>query len=115
MGANIGTFSLVPQVVEHVNIPVVAAGGVMDGRGLVAALALGAQGVQMGTKFLGSKESGIHPLYKKALFESTEEQTVITKNFSGRPARGIKNKFIEEFDQLGIQPLAYPISKYSNW
>ena len=114
MGANIGTFWLVPQVVEHVNIPVVAAGGVMNGRGLVAALALGAQGVQMGTKFLGSKESGIHPLYKKALFESTEEQTVITKNFSGRPARGIKNKFIEEFDQTDIHPLAYPISKYSN-
>ncbi|MEH7387235.1 nitronate monooxygenase, partial [Bacillus sp. JJ1521] len=55
------------------------------------------------------KESGIHPLYKKALFESTEEQTVITKNFSGRPARGIKNKFIEEFDKSGISPLPYPI------
>ncbi len=108
-GANIGTFSLIPQVVENVNIPVVAAGGVMNGRGLVAALALGAQGVQMGTKFLGSKESGIHPLYKKALFDSTEEHTVITKNFSGRPARGIKNKFIEEFDRTGVDPLAYPI------
>ena len=55
-GANIGTFSLIPQVVENVNITVVAAGGIMNGRGLVAALALGAQGVQMGTKFLGSKE-----------------------------------------------------------
>ena len=86
----------------------------MNGRGLVAALALGAQGVQMGTKFLGSKESGIHSLYKKALFDSTEEHTVITKNFSGRPARGIKNKFIEEFDQSGVHPLAYPISKYGN-
>ncbi len=108
-GANIGTFSLIPQVVENVKIPVVAAGGVMNGRGLVAALALGAQGVQMGTKFLGSKESGIHPLYKKALFDSTEEQTVITKNFSGRPARGIKNTFIEEFDDSGVPPLPYPI------
>lgn len=108
-GANIGTFSLIPQVVENVNIPVVAAGGVMNGRGLVAALALGAQGVQVGTKFLGSKESGIHPLYKKALFNSTEEHTVITKNFSGRPARGIKNRFIEEFDRTGVPPLAYPI------
>ncbi|WP_071394813.1 NAD(P)H-dependent flavin oxidoreductase [Bacillus tuaregi] len=109
MGANIGTFSLIPQVVENVHIPVVAAGGVMNGKGLVAALALGAQGVQLGTKFLGSKESGIHPLYKKALFESTEEQTVLTKNFSGRPARGIKNKFIEEFDRSGVHPLAYPL------
>lgn len=108
-GANIGTFTLIPQVVENVNIPVVAAGGIMDGKGLVAALALGAQGVQMGTRFLGATESGIHPLYKKTLFDCTEDQTVITKSFSGRPARGIKNKFIEEFDESGIKPLSFPI------
>lgn len=108
-GANIGTFSLIPQVVANVNVPVVAAGGIMDGRGLVAALALGAQGVQMGTRFLGATESGIHPLYKRALFESTEDQTVITKNFSGRPARGIKNNFIKEFDESGVKPLSFPV------
>lgn len=108
-GANIGTFSLVPQVVENVSIPVVAAGGVMNGKGLVAALALGAEGVQMGTRFLGTTEADIHPLYKKAIFESTEEDTVLTKSFSGRPARGIKNKFIEEFDKSGISPLAFPM------
>jgi nitronate monooxygenase len=107
-GANIGLFSLVPQVVDQVNIPVIAAGGIMDGRGLVAALALGASGIQMGTVFLPTKESGAHPCYKQALYESDEESTVVTKNFSGRPARGIKNIFTKEFDRSKIQPLAFP-------
>jgi nitronate monooxygenase len=107
-GANIGTFSLVPQVADHVTVPVVAAGGIMDGRGLIAALALGAAGVQLGTAFLISKESAAHPVYKKALSESTEESTVITNSFSGRPARGIKNKFIEEFE-AAAEPLPFPI------
>lgn len=107
-GANIGTFSLVPQVVDSVSVPVIAAGGVMDGRGLTAALALGAKGVQMGTAFLPTIESGAHPAYKEALLNSTEESTVITKSFSGRPARGIKNTFIKEFEKSGIQPLAFP-------
>lgn len=107
-GANVGTFSLVPQVVDHVTVPVVAAGGIMDGRGLIAALALGAAGVQLGTAFLISKESVAHPVYKKALSESTEESTVITKSFSGRPARGIKNTFIQEFE-AAAEPLAFPV------
>ncbi|GGE81038.1 NAD(P)H-dependent flavin oxidoreductase [Priestia taiwanensis] len=107
-GANIGTFSLVPQIVDHVSVPVIAAGGIMDGRGLVAALALGAQGVQMGTAFLPSVESGAHAKYKEALLQSTEESTVITKSFSGRPARGIKNEFIRQFEFAGIAPLAFP-------
>jgi nitronate monooxygenase len=107
-GANIGTFSLVPQVVDSIRIPVVAAGGVMDGRGLVAALALGAQGVQIGTRFLTAAESGAHPVYQKALLESTEESTVITKAFSGRPARGIRNAFIEHVENSGVEPLPFP-------
>ncbi|WXB91293.1 nitronate monooxygenase family protein [Metabacillus sp. FJAT-53654] len=107
-GANIGTFSLIPQVVDNVNVPVVAAGGIMDGRGMLAAMALGAQGIQMGTQFLTCKESGIHHLYKAALYQSTEESTVITKSFSGRPARGIKNEFITHFEQSGIPPLPFP-------
>jgi nitronate monooxygenase len=107
-GANIGTFSLIPQVVDTVNVPVVAAGGIMDGRGLVAALALGAEGVQMGTAFLTSLESGAHPSYKQALQESNEESTVLTKVFSGRPARGIKNKFITDFEKNGISPMPFP-------
>ncbi|MDF2670718.1 MAG: nitronate monooxygenase [Paenibacillus sp.] len=108
MGANIGTFALVPQIVNSVNIPVIAAGGVMDGRGLVAALALGAQGVQMGTRFLTAIESGAHLSYKQALLASTEESTVLTKVFSGRPARGLHNQFIREWESSGITPLPFP-------
>lgn len=107
-GANIGTMALVPQIVDHVHIPVVAAGGIMDGRGLVASLALGAQGVQMGTRFLTSAESGAHEVYKRALLDSTEESTVITNAFSGRPARGIKNDFIQHWEASSTQPLPFP-------
>ncbi|QOS79102.1 nitronate monooxygenase [Paenibacillus sp. JNUCC31] len=107
-GANIGTMALVPQIVDHVHIPVLAAGGIMDGRGLVASLALGAQGVQMGTRFLTSAESGAHDVYKRALLESTEESTVITNAFSGRPARGIKNDFIQHWEESRIKPLTFP-------
>ncbi|ANU24420.1 NAD(P)H-dependent flavin oxidoreductase [Planococcus donghaensis] len=107
-GAQIGTMSLVPQVVDAIEIPVIAAGGIVDGRGLIASLALGAQGVQIGTRFVTAKESGAHALYKQAIFGSTEESTVVTKSFSGRPARGIKNRFIREFEQSGIEPLPFP-------
>lgn len=107
-GANIGTIALVPQIVDQVQIPVIAAGGIMDGRGLVAALALGAQGVQMGTRFLTAYESGANMAYKEALLKSTEESTVITKAFSGRPARGIVNTFIRQWDESGVEPLPFP-------
>ncbi|TXK83758.1 nitronate monooxygenase family protein [Paenibacillus sp. N3.4] len=108
LGSNIGTLALVPQVVDRVRIPVIAAGGIMDGRGLVAALALGAQGVQMGTRFLTAIEAGTHAAYKRALLQSTEESTVITKAFSGRPARGISNLFIKKWDASGMEPLPFP-------
>ena len=108
VGAQIGTMALVPQIVDAVQIPVIGAGGITDGRGLVASLALGAQAVQIGTRFVGSKESGAHTVYKQAIFNSNEESTVVTKSFSGRPARGIKNRFIEEFEQTGIEPLPFP-------
>lgn len=108
LGANIGTFSLVPQVVDAVKVPVVAAGGIMDGRGMVAAFALGASGIQLGTRFLTTKESGAHPAYQKALLASNEESTVITKSFSGRPARGIRNRFIEQVESSKIEPLPFP-------
>lgn len=107
-GANIGTMALVPQIVDQVKVPVLAAGGIMDGRGLVASLALGAQGVQMGTRFLTSAESGAHPVYKQALLESTEESTVITNAFSGRPARGIRNTFIQHWETSHTKPLPFP-------
>jgi nitronate monooxygenase len=107
-GALIGTMALVPQVVDHTTVPVVAAGGIMDGRGLVASLALGAQGVQLGTRFLLAKEAETHPAYREQLIKATEEETVITTMFSGRPARGIWNDFIEKAEQHGPEPLPYP-------
>lgn len=108
MGANIGIMALVPQIADRVQIPVIAAGGIMDGRGLAASLMLGAAGVQMGTRFLTSQESGAHPVYKQALLNSTEESTVLTDAFSGRPARGIHNAFIRSWENSGIAPLPFP-------
>lgn len=94
--AMVGTFALAPQVADAVSVPVLAAGGVMDGRGLAAALALGTDGAQMGTAFLACPESGAHAAYKEALLAATEEDTTITRAFSGKPARGLRNRFTEE-------------------
>lgn len=94
----IGTMSLVPQVVDAVRVPVIASGGIMDGRGIAAALALGASAVQMGTAFLTCPESGIPSAYKDAILAAHEDQTQITRAFSGRPARGIVNRFMREVE-----------------
>jgi nitronate monooxygenase len=107
----VGTLALVPQVVDAVDVPVVAAGGVADGRGLVAALALGAAGVQMGTRFLLAHESGAHPAYRERLLAATEEDTVVTRVFTGRPARGLRNRFVEEYLVAGSEPLAWPLQR----
>jgi nitronate monooxygenase len=93
--ALIGTMALVPQVVRAVRVPVIASGGIMDGRGMVAALALGASAVQMGTAFLTCDEAGIPDAYKRAILAAREDQTRLTRAFSGRPARGIVNRFME--------------------
>ena len=92
----VGTMALVPQVVSAVGIPVIASGGIMDGRGIAAALALGASAVQMGTAFLACDESGIPSAYRDAITDATEERTDVTRAFSGRPARGVSNRFMEE-------------------
>jgi nitronate monooxygenase len=105
----VGTIALIPQVVDSVRIPVVAAGGIIDGRGIAAALALGAQGVSLGTRFLVAKESGAFPAYKRRMLQATETDTLVTKVFTGRPARSIKNRFITEFEKAGIRPLAWPL------
>jgi nitronate monooxygenase len=104
----VGTLALVPQVVDAVDIPVVAAGGIMDGRGLVAALTLGAGGAQLGTRFLLARESGVFPAYRERLLAATETDTVITRAFTGRPARGVRNRFVEEYLRSGPEPLAFP-------
>jgi nitronate monooxygenase len=96
--AMIGTISLVPQIVDAVSLPVIASGGIMDGRGIAAALALGASAVQLGTAFLTCDEAGIPEAYKKAIQLAHEDQTRVTRCFSGRPARGIVNRFMSEME-----------------
>jgi nitronate monooxygenase len=104
----VGLMALVPQIVDAVRLPVIASGGIMDGRGIAAALALGATAVQMGTAFLVTRESGAPDCYKKRILTSTDESTVLTSAFSGRVARGIKNRFIENMNRAEIAPLPYP-------
>jgi nitronate monooxygenase len=105
--ALVGTMALVPQLADSLSVPVIAAGGIMDGRGLAAALVLGAEGVQMGTAFLPCPESGIHPKYKEAVLAAESEETSLTRAFSGKPARGIRNRFMEEMDEQDVP--AYPV------
>lgn len=94
----VGTIALVPQMVDAVSIPVIASGGIMDGRGIAAALALGASAVQLGTAFLTCNESGVPEAYRTAILNAREDQTRITRAFSGRPARGIVNRFMAEME-----------------
>lgn len=107
--ALIGTMALVPQVVDSLRIPVIAAGGIMDARGIVSAIALGASGVQMGTAFLTCPESSIHPEYQKRLLNSTDESTRLTKAFTGRMARSLKNNFLIEMRNNDFPILEYPM------
>lgn len=107
--ALIGTMALVPQVVDAVSIPVIASGGIMDGRGIVAALALGASSVQMGTAFLTCPESSIHIKHKERLLESTDESTRLTNVFTGRMARSLKNEFLLEMKKMNSPVLNFPV------
>ena len=104
----VGTMALVPAIVDAVRVPVLAAGGLMDGRGIVAALALGARGVQLGTRFLLATESGAPPSYRRRLLAAIETETTVTAVYTGRPARGLRNAFINTFEQAGIGPLGWP-------
>lgn len=104
----IGTLALVPQVVDAVSIPVVAAGGIMDGRGIAAVLALGASAAQMGTRFLLAKECGLAPAYRDMLVSATEESTAVTTALSGRPARGIRNRIVDSVEKSGVDSLPWP-------
>lgn len=105
----VGTMALVPQVVDAVSVPVIASGGIMDGRGIAAALALGASAVQMGTAFLTCHEAGIPEAYKDAILRAHEDGTRITRAFSGRPARGIVNRFMTEIDRTPEAILPFPL------
>jgi enoyl-[acyl-carrier protein] reductase II len=105
----IGTLALVPQVVDAVNVPVLAAGGIADGRGLVAALALGASGVWMGTRFIATDEALAHVNYKNKIAEINEEGTVITRCHSGKPCRLIRNEFTDSWEGREHEILPFPM------
>ena len=102
-GGHIGeltTMALVPQVVDAVNIPVLAAGGIADSRGIVAAFALGAQGVQMGTRFICSNECTVHENYKMAVEKAKDRDAVVSGRCTGHPVRSLKNKLTKGFEKL---------------
>jgi enoyl-[acyl-carrier protein] reductase II len=95
----IAGMALIPQVVDAVKIPVVAAGSIVDGRGLAAALALGAQGVWMGTRFIASTEAHAGGLYKQVIVDATDEDTIITRSYSGKPMRVFKNEWVADWEK----------------
>lgn len=102
-GGHIGdltTMTLVPQLVDAIDIPVIAAGGVADGRGFAAALSLGASGIQMGTRFVCAKESIAHPKYKEAIINARDRDAVVTGRSTGHPVRNLKNKLTRKIDNL---------------
>lgn len=105
----IGTLALVRTIVRNCSIPVVAAGGIMDGAGLAAVIALGACGAQIGTAFLPVDESGAPEVHKQALFDGEEAGTTITRAFSGRPARGIRNAYIRTAESGDFPILPFPM------
>ncbi|MBP8780359.1 MAG: nitronate monooxygenase [Alicycliphilus sp.] len=108
-GSQIGTMALVPACVDALDIPVIAAGGIMDGRGITAALALGAQAVQLGTAFLACPESAITPAQRSAMAGAQASDTRLTRIFSGRPARGILNDAMRALAPHEADIPAYPI------
>ena len=102
-GGHIGqntTMCLVPQVVDAVSVPVIAAGGIADGRGIAAAFMLGAEGVQMGTRFLATTECQIHENYKNLVLKAKDTDNAVTGVFSGSPCRGVKTKFTKKLLEL---------------
>ncbi|MCM3160339.1 nitronate monooxygenase [Metabacillus litoralis] len=117
---DVGTMVLIPQVVDAVNIPVIASGGIADGRGLMAALSLGADGIEMGTRFIATKECvHAHPVYKKALIDGDENSTVVIKRSIGAPARAIANEWTDKILEIeknsgGYEELKAYISGVAN-
>jgi nitronate monooxygenase len=107
-----GTFALIPTVVAKVKTPVIAAGGIANGRCIAAAFMLGAQGVQVGTAFLACEESNASPVHRDALFSDQAKYTVLTRAFTGRLARGIRNRFTDDMQSRSGDILPYPIQSF---
>jgi nitronate monooxygenase len=101
----VGTMALVPQIVDADRVPVAVAGGIADGRGLAAAFALGASGSQIGTAFLGCPETTVSPLYRAQLRMAGDDGTELTRAFTGRPARALRNRFVTEM--ADTEPLEF--------
>lgn len=106
----LGTLALVPQVVDAVSVPVIAAGGIADGRGIAAALALGAAAVQLGTAYLLCPEATISPVHRRALQDARAEHTALTNVFTGRPARGVVNRAMRELGPMSPDAPAFPLA-----
>ena len=110
LSTQMGTMALVPQIVAAVNVPVIAAGGIVDAAGVQAARALGASGVQVGTAYLCSHEATTSALHRAALQSPAAQHTALTNLFSGRPARGIMNRWMRELGPLSEQAPAFPLA-----
>jgi nitronate monooxygenase len=110
VGGQAGTLALVPQIVDAVRVPVIAAGGIADGRGIVAALALGAAAVQVGTAYLLCPEAKVTPLHREALRSARDDNTVLTNVFTGRPARGLANRFVREVGPISDHAPQFPLA-----
>src|SRR6267142_1390164 len=106
-----GTFSLIPRIADVVDVPVIAAGGIADARGVIAAFVLGAEAVQMGTAFLTCEESGASRIHRETLMQRKAEFTGLTKAFTGRLARGIQNRLMSELIQERAEILPYPLQR----
>ena len=110
LSTQVGTMALVPRVVDAVKVPVIAAGGIADARGIAAAFALGAAAVQIGTAWLFCPEAKISALHAKALREIGDQPTALTNIFSGRPARGIVNRVVREVGPMAAEASAFPLA-----
>ena len=108
MSVQPGLFALLPQVVDAVRVPVIAAGGIADGRTVAAAFVLGASAVQLGTAFLRCEEANVLDAHRAALREATDACTVVTDTITGRPARYIRNKLTDDLIASGLKPIAFP-------
>ena len=108
IGMQPGLFALLPQVVDAVSVPVIAAGGVADGRQVAAAFMLGASAVQLGTAFLRCEEANVHDAHRAALREPSDASTIVTDMLTGRPARYIKNRLADDLIASGLPPVSFP-------
>jgi nitronate monooxygenase len=113
LASQVGTMALVPQVADAVQVPVIAAGGIADGRAIAAAFALGAAGVQIGTAYLLTPESLISDIHRQALREARDDQTALTNIFTGRPARGLVNRAMRELGPMSAEAPAFPTAGFA--